>query len=248
MTTLYLDFGNTRVKWCLGQKMDVGVQQYHEFDAWLQSLSGQSQVAGVVVASVLDQARQALLTEAIQCYLAVPVRRCVVTGEALGVRCAYADVSRLGIDRWLAVLAAWSREKSACVVADLGTAATLDFIDSAGVHMGGFIVSGLELSLRGLLSGTANIKPSASGFEVASLKPGINTTQAVYNGALHALVALIESSYQNLLKSSPEAKLILAGGDAPLVGSHLSSSFEQAQGLVFDGMRLLEQAELLVDA
>ncbi|AUM12080.1 type III pantothenate kinase [Ketobacter alkanivorans] len=248
MTTLYLDFGNTRVKWRLGQKKDVVVQEYHEFEAWLQGLAGQSQITSAVVASVLGQARQAVLTEVVQRCLAVPVKRCVVTGEALGVRCAYADVSRLGIDRWLAVVAAWSREKSACVVADLGTAATLDFVDSAGVHAGGFIVSGLELSLRGLLSGTDNIKPSPSGFEMASLKPGINTAEAVYNGALHALVALIESSYQNLLKSSPEAKLILAGGDAPLVGSHLSSTYELAQGLVFDGMRLLEQAELLVDA
>lgn len=248
MTTLYIDFGNSRIKWRLGDGVEAGIQDYDAFDGWLKNISVRSDIEAVVIASVLSDARQKALSDTVRGYLDLPVNRCVVTRGALGVRCAYADLERLGIDRWLAVVAVWNRAKSACLVADLGTAATLDFVDSAGNHKGGYIVSGLELSLRGLLSGTDNIKPDPSGFGLANLNPGVSTAEAIYNGALHALVALIESSYQNLLKSSPEAKLILAGGDAPLVGSYLSNQYELVEGLVFDGMRLLEQSGLLVDA
>ena len=76
----------------------------------------------------------------------------------------------------------------------------------------------------------------------------VNTAEAIYHGALYSLVALIESSYQNLLKSFPQAKLILAGGDAALVGSHLYSQHELVEDLVFEGMQLLESAALLIDA
>lgn len=254
MTVLYLDFGNTRIKWCLGAGSKPtsagppGVQEYAGFDEWLLQLKEKAGIESVVYASVLGDSRQAALTETLHRCVKGAVKRCVVSREALGVACAYEDVSRLGIDRWLAVLAVWHRERRACVVADLGTAATLDVVDNAGQHQGGYIVSGLELSLRGLLAGTDNIRPDPSGFDAATLAPGANTAAAIYNGALHALVALIQSSYQNLLKSAPEAKLILAGGDAPLVGSHISCPHQLVEGLVFEGMWLLEQAGLLIEA
>lgn len=247
MSCLYLDFGNTRVKWCLGGEAPA-FQEYDGFGAWFEQLVASGVVDAVVFASVLAEGRQGALTEVMRRQGVSSIRRCVVTSEALGVVCAYEDVSRLGIDRWLAVLAVWERYRGPCLVADLGTAATLDIVDGAGNHQGGYIVSGLTLSLRGLLAGTDNIKPDPAGFHLASLLPGRNTAEAVYHGALHSLVALIQSSYQNLLKSCPEAKLILAGGDAPLVGSHIGIDHELIEGLVFDGMRLLERANLLVEA
>lgn len=246
MTTLYLDFGNTRLKWRVGDG-EIGVLSYECFEQWFPGCVSEQKVQVVVFASVLSDSRQSPVVGLMKQF--VPeVKQCVVTEQAIGVRCAYQELCRLGIDRWLAVLAAWSHSRSACVVADLGTAATIDVVDDGGQHLGGYIVSGLHLSLRGLLAGTDNIRPDPAGFESANLRPGVNTAEAVYHGALHGLVALIESSYQNLLKSFPKAKLILAGGDAALVGSHLSSPHERVDDLVFEGMQLLEKAALLIDA
>ena len=247
MSSLYLDFGNTRLKWRIDEN-DVQSVAYADFEQWFSSCISSHDTALIVFASVLGEQRQHPYTAAMKQLKGNAVKRCVVTAEALGVRCAYRDLGRLGIDRWLAVLAAWSRTGDACVVVDLGTAATLDCVDDSGQHLGGYIVSGLELSLKGLLAGTDNIKPDPAGFDEASLMPGVNTAQAIYHGALHGLVALIESSYQNLLKSFPKAKLILAGGDAALVGSHLYSPCERVDDLVFEGMQLLEKAGLLIDA
>ena len=247
MSTLYLDFGNSRVK-CWEPGNEINVQGYDGFQEWFSGRVVAGHVDKVVFASVLGSERQLSMVQCMQQAPCYEIKRCVVTAEALGVRCAYRELDRLGIDRWLAVLAAWERARGACVVADLGTAATLDVVDDIGQHVGGYIVSGLQLSLKGLLAGTDNIRPDPAGFDVATLVPGCNTAQAVYNGALHSLVALIESSYQKLLKSFPKAKLILAGGDAALVGCHLQYPFERVDGLVFEGMQLLEKAALLIDA
>lgn len=249
MSTLYLDFGNTRIKWKQGSGAAglLGSLAYEQFEGWLPRQVEAHSVRDIVFASVLGDQRQRVLSE-LMTRLPVSVKRCVVTAEALGVRCAYQDLERLGIDRWLAVLAAWVQTGGACLVVDLGTAATLDLVDDGGRHQGGYIVCGLQLALTGLLAGTDNIRPDPAGFGEATLAPGVNTAQAVYHGALLGMVGLIETSYQKLLKSSPKAKLILAGGDAALVGSHLVCPHECVGELVFDGMQLLEKAELLIDA
>ena len=247
MSSLYLDLGNTQAKWLLSSGQ-TGALSYNGFGTQLELiLSDQSSACDVVVASVLGPQGTENILSALKAVGLKKIRQCVVTPFAAGVRCGYEDVTRLGIDRWLAVLASWQRYGTACLVADLGTAATLDVVDFNGVHQGGFIVSGLSLSVDGLLSGTQNIRPKSEGFEEVSLALGCSTAAAIHNGALASLVALVDVQFQKLLKSNCEAKLVLAGGDASLVGSHLESNFELVHGLVLEGMKVLERAQLLVE-
>lgn len=244
MSTLYFDLGNTKAKWFWqGQ---IGSLAYEGFQNSLPACV--HQVDRLVVASVLGESQFQQVVSNLKAVTEAPIKRCIVTAEALGVTCAYQDTSKLGVDRWLALLAGWHRYSVPCVVADLGTAATVDVVGSGGDHQGGYIVSGLMLALEGLLQGTQNIKPDPLNFRQAQLGPGCSTAEAVYNGALLSLVSLIETSYQNLLKSHSEAKLILAGGDAPIVGSHLTPQYELIEDLVFQGMQLLDRANLVVDA
>lgn len=67
-----------------------------------------------------------------------------------GVRNGYADYQRLGMDRWLAIIGAYQLARGACLVLDLGTAITADYVNAAGEHLGGYICPGLPL-MRGLL-------------------------------------------------------------------------------------------------
>jgi len=240
VSTLYLDLGNTKAKWQLADAS--GALIYDELSVFLQSKA--PLVSKVVIASVQSAQRQQQLIRQMKAFLPVTFAQCRVTSAALGVKCAYKEVAKLGVDRWLVVLAAWHRYQQPCVIADLGTAATIDVVDEQG-HQGGYIVSGLSLALEGLLKGTQNIRPDPSNFQNAHLNPGANTAEAIYNGALLSLVALIETSYQNLLKTHSQAKLILAGGDAPIVGSHIGCQFELIEDLVFQGMRLLDEAGLV---
>ena len=76
---------------------------------------------------------------------------------AAGVTCGYEDPSRLGVDRWLAMLAARQLSNRPFIVFGLGTAGTADFVDGDGVHKGGFIVPGLRLMTEALFAGTADV-------------------------------------------------------------------------------------------
>ena len=64
------------------------------------------------------------------------LKRCLVSRQALGVTCAYENPNKLGVDRWLAVLAAWYRYRKPCLVVDLGTAAINQFVGRRSISPG----------------------------------------------------------------------------------------------------------------
>src|SRR3546814_17254315 len=59
-----------------------------------------------------------------------------------GLRNAYREPERLGVDRWLAMIAAWHTHRGAACIANAGTALTVDVIDAQGQHLGGIIAAG----------------------------------------------------------------------------------------------------------
>jgi type III pantothenate kinase len=76
------------------------------------------------------------------------------TFTAANVSSAYDVPERLGVDRWLAMLAAYNSLSEAVVVIDLGSAMTADGISKAGHHVGGYIAPGLRMMAQSLLART----------------------------------------------------------------------------------------------
>src|SRR5690606_16101045 len=74
-----------------------------------------------------------------------------VTASCAGVQNGYVVPEKLGVDRWLALLAAYTTAAGPCCVVDCGTTITVDFVDRTGRHRGGYIVPGLHL-MRDALS------------------------------------------------------------------------------------------------
>ena len=124
---------------------------------------------------------------------------------------------RIGADRLCAAAMAYRRLGRACVVADFGTAITIDCVSEDGVFLGGAILPGLKMGSAALARGTAALP------EVEPVKPdwvfGKDTRQALIGGlvfgARGALRELTEA-YATALGHWP--LLILTGGDAELVG------------------------------
>ena len=124
---------------------------------------------------------------------------------------------RIGTDRLCAAAMAHHRLAAACVVADLGTAITVDCVNDEGVFLGGAILPGLRTSARALARETAFLP------EVRPVRPdwvfGKDTRQAIAGGLVFgtrgALRELTEAYATELGKWPP---LILTGGDAELVG------------------------------
>ena len=142
------------------------------------------------------------------------------------------EPDRIGVDRLCCAAAAYDRLGSACVVADFGTAITVDCVNDEGVFLGGTIMPGLSMSANCLHSNTAQIPL----FELT--QPdwvfGADTRQAVIGGIIFgargALRALVES-YASKLGSWP--LVIITGGDAELICPSLGDS-DLVQAIVKD--------------
>ena len=153
----------------------------------------------------------------------------VVSRYAGGVQCGYRSAEELGIDRWLAVVSAYSKFKRSLIVADLGSAITLDIVNDDGQHLGGYILPGLSLMRESLHRGTAQV--SANDDMDDAIAPANNTSTAVNRGSLFAVIATIEK-----LAQKHQALLVLTGGDASLIKGVLNIDALYERDLVIDGL------------
>jgi type III pantothenate kinase len=99
--------------------------------------------------------------------------------------------SEVGTDRVVSAAAAFAVVEDAVVVADFGTAVTIDLVDEQGVFMGGVICPGFELAAQALETGTAKLP------KIKVQKPkgsyGANTIEAINAGLYYSAVGLLET-------------------------------------------------------
>jgi len=153
-----------------------------------------------------------------------------------GVTNGYVDPSRLGVDRWLALLAAYDSCRSACVVLDCGTTITLDIIDAGGMHKGGYIVPGVVLMRDSLSARTAALSGVLP--DHISLEPGRNTVEAISNGLAAMVAGLAHEVHRRQSDVAGGAVWFVCGGDAALIQSVLPWSSQHVPALVLDGLRI----------
>jgi type III pantothenate kinase len=164
--------------------------------------------------------------------------------EALGLRIAYADPARLGVDRFLALLAARALG-GAHLLASFGSALTVDLLDAEGRHRGGLVGiapwharQALAARFPALDRGEAEAVPGFADDTPAAVAGGVEA-QAL--GLL--LVAWHEA--RALLPEPP--RVSVAGGDAtrlaPRLAALLGVPVERAEHRVLEGLHRLAVAE-----
>ncbi len=246
---LLLDLGNTRLKWAVqGHAQawlahgaiewpdDIGVVLA---EAW----ASLPRPAAVVAASVVDGVREGQVARAARQVFALAPRWLRTPASACGVSNAYAEPERLGVDRFLAMVAAHAANRGApCVLASAGTALVLDALTADGRHLGGLIAPGVRLMQQSLLDATALIRPQRPG-EILELAD--NTADAVTSGCWQAAAALIERFTSHMLpRLGATPALILDGGDAPQLVSLLSLPAQLARDSVLRGLALWADAHI----
>jgi type III pantothenate kinase len=226
---LEIDVGNSRVKWrqlAAGKVVNEGVvpgakefQKLTELAVRPNAIRACSVRKGEAYNEVKDW---------LESKYGMPVHSAYVKRDWGGVGIQYEDPARLGVDRWLAMLAAYSSVGGACIIVDAGTALTIDVLEESGAHQGGYILPGLALMGASLEQNTA-IRLGARALP-ASLVLGHSTDQAVWNGGLAAAVALIEKI---ALRTSGQkaVHLLFSGGDAEVLAAN--TDFERLSGSKF---------------
>ncbi len=235
-STLIVDAGNTRVKWTLFKGDRIT-------DKWAQETPSKDRIGSpknIVLASVRSAEHDAVLTSLIhRSFPESMIHSIQSESEACGVINSYVEPSRLGVDRWLAIIAAYHIYGGPLVVIDAGTAIKADFVSEEGVHLGGYIVPGIELMQSSLVSQTAKIRYDAAEVTLEEGVPN-STAGAVSAGCLEMALGFI----QRLYAKHEQAKWLATGGGSQALMKRLSIDYVLDEHLVAKGAKFVLDARM----
>ena len=241
---LLLDVGNSCVKWAVRENTEmspVGCFQYQnkDFNALAQAAWGDLQAPEkIVVSNVAGSDMGNSLAGWTQEHWELAPVFVRVTDKAFGVTNAYARPVDLGVDRWAALIGAFSFASGALCIVDCGTAVTLDFLAADGVHRGGLILPGVDMLERMLLNNTADIKLSNDSQFTSPFASG--TGEAVHGGAIYMVAAAIDRIVADMgVAAGTRPEVVITGGDAGQIQSLLSASTRHEPQLVLNGLAIL---------
>lgn len=260
---LTIDAGNTRTKWAVfnkaGEITNDGVCDNRALST--ADFSPSTLMYGrVVISNVAGEAHAYLLAEKLAPY-ARPVRWIKSTTQACGLRNRYDQAETLGTDRWAALIAAWHIKQAPCVVVNAGTAVTIDSLSvepqshtSQATFIGGLILPGLNLMQQSLGLATAQLPKLALAKNRTETPPtdifATNTADAIYAGALHAIVgAITQMAHELKVRCKQAPFIVISGGNAPMIYQQLikqNPAIEMTKqavivdNLVLQGLYLLE--------
>ncbi len=242
---LEIDAGNSAIKWRVTDSEGVcHVPTRRGTLEQLDQVLGTTELSFVTevrISCVANEKTKQCLQDRIQDRLALQPWFAQTLKQFGNLTVSYSDPSRLGVDRWLAMLAAQRcTDKDFCVI-DCGSAITADRVAANGRHLGGYIVPGLRLMTRGLLGDTGQILMTR-GLTHGDIGWGQDTDEAVTHGILRMAVSFLNGVLLELAESDLDYTVFLTGGDAQLMSSHVSmlnsKDLVLVPDLVMDGLAI----------
>ncbi|MET4577842.1 type III pantothenate kinase [Ottowia thiooxydans] len=256
MTFLAIDVGNTRLKWTFYEQalpgaavVASGAEFLEQIDrlaegAWAD-LPEPSSMLGCIVAG---QAVKHRVQEQMEIWNVEP-RWVVASNAEAGLTNGYDFPSRLGADRWVAMIGAYHRMLAEgparpMVVVMVGTAVTVEAIDASGRFLGGLILPGHGIMLRALESGTAGLHvPTGDVCEFPT-----NTSDGLTSGGTYAIAGACERMAQHVREHcGAEPVCIMTGGAGWKMLPSMGRPFELVESLIFDGLLVIaKEREVLM--
>ena len=228
---LLLDVGNTAIKWRFGDSsglLEAG-GSLPDLVALGAALEGR-EWALVGIARVAGDAADAVLVTELTQRGSAPVHKAITAPSAPGLVNGYTEPETMGVDRWLAMLAARSIHTGPLCVIDAGTAVTVDLISGEGEHQGGYIIPGADLQRRALIADTGRIQ--VDKLETTTM-PGITTDACVGAGVWRATLGAVGS----VCEDYPDHHAMVTGGLAATM-LDLGLKATHHPDLVMEGLRL----------
>jgi type III pantothenate kinase len=143
----------------------------------------------------------------------------------------------IGSDRVVAAAAAYAVVEDAVIVAQIGTAITIDLVDDRGIFLGGVIIPGLEASAQALKDSTAQLP------KIDIHKPqtvyGSNTNDAINCGVYYSAIATLQEMarrYAELIGKWPQT--VITGSGAELIKDDCDFVDSYVPNLVVKGIAL----------
>jgi len=254
MAFLGIDIGNTRLKWALFEAgrpgaavLAHGAEFLDNIDkladtAW-STLPAPDRMLGCSVAADPVKRR---VEEQMEELWSVPAHWVVAGAAEAGLINGYDHPTRLGSDRWVAMIGARHRMLAKgparpLIVVMVGTAVTVEAVDAQGRFLGGIILPGHGIMLRALESGTAGLHvPTGDVREFPT-----NTSDALTSGGTFAIAGAIERMVQHLRqRCGAEPVCYMTGGAGWKMAPYITVPFELVESLIFDGLLVIAQLRL----
>jgi type III pantothenate kinase len=248
MTFLALDVGNTRLKWAVYDQAHAGAQLLQHGAVFLENidhlaerewatLAAPQRMLGCVVAGEAIRRR---VEEQMELWDVTPMWVVPSAAEA-GLTNGYDHPTRLGADRWIAMIGALARMQCQTtgqsprpmVVVMVGTAVTVEAVDAQGHFLGGFILPGHGIMLRALESGTAGLR-----VPTGDVRPfPTNTSDALTSGGTYAIAGAVERMVSHVrAHCGIDPVCYMTGGAGWKMAPSMSTPIELVESLIFDGL------------
>jgi type III pantothenate kinase len=156
----------------------------------------------------------------------------------LGFTIGYRPPGDVGADRLVDAAAAVERFGAPVIVADIGTATTLEVVDRRRTYLGGAIAPGPELAAAALFRGTARLPQVDLAGPGAVI--GRSTAESLRSGIVLGLAALVDGLLERAFREmGGRPPVVATGGAAPLVAPHSRYLKVVEPDLTLHGIRLV---------
>jgi len=147
----------------------------------------------------------------------------------------YGTPETLGVDRIAAVAGAVSiYPDQNCLIVDVGTCITYDFVDSDGVYHGGGISPGIEMRLKAMHKFTSKL-PAIAPVGKTELV-GKTTRECMLSGAMIGAEAEVQGIIDRYTQYFPQLSIIFCGGGAHFFESKIKGHIFAVPNLVLIGL------------
>jgi pantothenate kinase, type III len=219
-TILFIDVGNTTVKWLFdGDYQSVSASK---FNLTLLPESKQIFVSCVGDKTLLSGLKNTTFVESKATFNAF--------------KSAYKNADELGVDRFLAMIAAIDQYPNQTrLIVDAGSALTFDLVLADGTHQGGLIMPGLG-KLRRSFDQFCTESQQLHNHKLAD-----NTSDAWACGTGQMFISVINAQIVHYLDEFGDLVIVLTGGDSKIAALRIKHPCDLHQNLVLEGLSIYAQ-------
>lgn len=229
---LFQDRAETRIKWDQLSFMNKLKSVFHDNNV------SADEINGAIISSVVPDINPILVSAIRRLTHCKPI---IANKNNVDIPVKNYDMSLLGMDRMVDMLAAKEKYGSPLMIYDLGTCTTMSTIDSKGFFIGGMISPGIQLSLDAEAEKTAQLPELMADAPEKLL--GDDTVSCMINGVVIGTAAMIDGIHERVAKEmeiEPEKlTLVLTGGLSKLVIPWLKNKANFEPDLLLNGLELL---------
>ncbi|HPC48460.1 MAG TPA: type III pantothenate kinase, partial [Deltaproteobacteria bacterium] len=165
----------------------------------------------------------------------------VTVDTPMGIGVAYETPETLGADRLVCAAAAYSLYSDGThpvVVADMGTATTIDYVTASGVFTGGMIAPGITSAYEGLMAAAPRLPRIELGPDAPTR--GTSTSSCLLAGTVTSHAAMIMKAAEMMGKEDGKTPVVvITGGLSVLVRRIMPDSYIFDDNLILRGLRLI---------